>query len=51
LPRGSAIIRPGGRVKIVLAAPIETKGLPLEARDELTEQVRSIVIRNFIEDY
>jgi 1-acyl-sn-glycerol-3-phosphate acyltransferase len=51
LPRGSAIIRPGGRVKIVLGAPIETKGLPLEARDELTEQVRSVVIRNFIEDY
>jgi 1-acyl-sn-glycerol-3-phosphate acyltransferase len=51
LPRGSALIRPGGKVKIVLAPPIETEGMPLEARDELTERVRNVIIENFVEDY
>ena len=31
LPRGCAVIRPGGRVRIVLAEPIPTAGLPFEA--------------------
>ncbi|HUI27974.1 MAG TPA: lysophospholipid acyltransferase family protein, partial [Candidatus Kryptonia bacterium] len=51
LPRGSAIIRPSGRVKIVLAEPIETAGLSVAARDELTERVRAVVVKNFVEDY
>ncbi len=51
LPRGSAIIRPGGRVKIVIAPPIETKGLSVDDRDKLTEQVRSVVVQNFVENY
>ncbi|OFV89025.1 MAG: hypothetical protein A3J75_01555 [Acidobacteria bacterium RBG_16_68_9] len=51
LPKRSAVIRPGGRVKIVLDAPIQTSGLALGDRDELTEQVRSIVIRNYEEHY
>ncbi|HVN84905.1 MAG TPA: lysophospholipid acyltransferase family protein [Candidatus Binatia bacterium] len=51
LPRGSAIFRPGGRVKIVIGEPIETAGLGIAARDELTERVRDIVVKNYIEDY
>jgi 1-acyl-sn-glycerol-3-phosphate acyltransferase len=51
LPKHHAVIRPGGRMKIVIAPPIETKGLPVDARDELTERVRNIVIRNFVENY
>lgn len=51
LPRGSAIIRPGGRVKIVLGEPIETAGLGVDARVELTERVRAVVVKNFIEDF
>jgi len=51
LPKSAKVIRPGGRVKIVIDAPIETTGLDLEARDELTERVRQVVIKNFIENY
>lgn len=50
LPRGCAVIRPGGKVRIVLAEPIPTAGLPFEARDELTERVREVVISNYVED-
>ena len=50
LPRGCAVIRPGGRVRIVLAEPIPTAGLPFEARDELNERVRQIVVANYVED-
>lgn len=50
LPRGCAVIRPGGKVRIVLAEPIPTAGLPFEARDELTERVREIVLSNYVED-
>lgn len=50
LPRGCAVIRPGGRVRIVLAEPIPTAGLPFDARDELNERVRQIVIGNYVED-
>jgi 1-acyl-sn-glycerol-3-phosphate acyltransferase len=49
LPRGCAVIRPGGKVRIVLAEPIPTAGLPFEARDELTERVREVVIGNYVE--
>lgn len=51
LPKRSVIIRPGGRVKIVLGKPIETRGVPFEQRDEVNEHVRRAVIDNFIEDY
>jgi 1-acyl-sn-glycerol-3-phosphate acyltransferase len=51
LPRGCAVVRPGGRVRIVLDAPIPTAGLPFEARDALNEQVRQAVLRNFVEEY
>jgi 1-acyl-sn-glycerol-3-phosphate acyltransferase len=51
LPKGCWVIRPGGRVKIVLDAAIETAGLPLEAREELNDQVRERVIANYVPDY
>jgi 1-acyl-sn-glycerol-3-phosphate acyltransferase len=50
LPRGCAVIRPGGRVRIVLADPIPTADLPFEARDELNQRVRQIVMSNYVED-
>jgi 1-acyl-sn-glycerol-3-phosphate acyltransferase len=51
LPRGCSVIRPGGRVRIVLDTPIPTAGVPFENRDALNEQVRQAVVRNFIEEY
>lgn len=51
LPKRSVIIRPGGKVLLVLDPPIETKGLSLEQRDALTAQARDAVIRNYVEDY
>lgn len=50
LPRGCAVIRPGGRVRIVFAEPIPTAGLSFDRRDELNERVRQIVIGNYVED-
>jgi 1-acyl-sn-glycerol-3-phosphate acyltransferase len=51
LPRGCAVIRPGGRVRIVLDRPIPTAGLAFEQRDAVNEQARQAVLRNFIEEY
>jgi 1-acyl-sn-glycerol-3-phosphate acyltransferase len=51
LPKGRFIIRPRGRVKLVLDKPIDTTGYDLARRDELNELVRGIVIRSFVEDY
>lgn len=50
LPRGCAVIRPGGRVRIVLAEPIPTLGLSYDDRDALNERVRQIVVSNFVEE-
>ena len=50
LPRGCAVIRPGGRVRMVLADPIPTADVPYEQRDELNERVRQIIISNYVED-
>ncbi|MBI3786328.1 MAG: 1-acyl-sn-glycerol-3-phosphate acyltransferase [Deltaproteobacteria bacterium] len=51
LPKGAWVIRPGGRVKVVLDRPIETTGIHLDDRDALNERVRAIVVRNFSEAY
>jgi len=51
LPKRHFVIRPGGRVKIVLGTPIETKDYPYERRDELNERVRAAIIENYVEDY
>lgn len=50
LPKGAMLIRPGEKVRLTVAPPIETAGLPLEARESLNERVREIIIRNCIED-
>jgi 1-acyl-sn-glycerol-3-phosphate acyltransferase len=51
LPKGAWLIRPGGRVKLVLAPPIETAGMSVERRDELNERVRNVVLSNFDASY
>jgi len=51
LPKRSVIIRPGGKVLLVLDPPIETEGTPFEQRDALTARAREAVIRNYVEDY
>ncbi|MCK6553515.1 1-acyl-sn-glycerol-3-phosphate acyltransferase [Candidatus Binatia bacterium] len=51
LPKRRMIIKPGGRVKLALGEPIDTRAYTLDQRDELTEYVRKIVIQNYIEDY
>jgi 1-acyl-sn-glycerol-3-phosphate acyltransferase len=50
LPRGCAVIRPGGQVRIVVADPMPTAGLPYEERDALNARVRDVVISNYIEE-
>jgi 1-acyl-sn-glycerol-3-phosphate acyltransferase len=50
LPRGCAVIRPGGRVRIVLAKPLPTTGLTWDDREALNERVRSVVVSNFVEE-
>ncbi|MCX8070863.1 MAG: 1-acyl-sn-glycerol-3-phosphate acyltransferase [Candidatus Binatia bacterium] len=47
LPKNALLIRPGGRVKLVLAKPIETAGMSLDERDRLNERVREVVLANF----
>ncbi len=51
LPKNAILIRPGGKVKLVLAKPIETTGMTLEDRDELNERVRQTVIANYDPGY
>ena len=50
LPRGCAVIRPGGQVRLVLGEPIPTAGVPYEEREALNERVRAAVISNYVED-
>lgn len=50
LPRGCAVIRPGGRVRLVVGEPIPTSGWSYEQRDELNRLVREAVISHFIEE-
>ena len=51
LPKGRLVIRPGGRVKIVLGKPIETTAYSLDRRNALNKRVRNVVVQNFVEDY
>ena len=44
------MIRPGGRVRIVLADPIPTTGMSYDDRHALNERVRSVVVSNFVEE-
>lgn len=51
LPKGAWIVRPGGRVRLRIAPPIETSSYGIEQRDELNERVRDAVLSNFDEHY
>ena len=51
LPKGTLVIRPGGRVRIVLAAPVDTATRSVSDRDAVTAHVRQIVVENHIENY
>jgi 1-acyl-sn-glycerol-3-phosphate acyltransferase len=46
LPKGARFVRPGGSVRLCIAPPIETAGMPIEARDDLTERIRTIIAGN-----
>ncbi len=50
LPRGCAVIRPGGQVRLVLGEPIPTAGVPYEEREALNERVRAVVVSHYVED-
>jgi 1-acyl-sn-glycerol-3-phosphate acyltransferase len=50
LPRGCAVIRPGGQVRLVLGEPIPTASVPYEQREALNERVRAVVVSNYVED-
>ena len=50
LPRSCAVIRPGGRVRIVLGEPIPTTGLTYDDREALNQRVRRVVVSNFVEE-
>jgi 1-acyl-sn-glycerol-3-phosphate acyltransferase len=47
MPKGSFLIRPGGRIRIVFGKPVVTRGVPFEERDALTAQLRDFVVREF----
>ncbi len=51
LPKGCVVIRPSGRVKIVIDTPIDTAGMSIDDRDALNERVRQRVIANYVEHY
>lgn len=50
LPRGCAVIRPGGQVRLVIGEPIPTVGVSYEEREALNERVRAAVVSKYIED-
>jgi len=47
MPKGSFMIRPGGRIRIVFGKPVTTQGVPFEQCDALSRQLREFVIREF----
>lgn len=51
LPKGCAVVRPGGKVRLTFAQPIETSGLTLESREEVNARVRQQVIENYREEF
>ena len=47
MPKGSLIVRPGGRIRVVFGPPMPTAGVPFERRDALTDGLREAVVRSF----
>jgi 1-acyl-sn-glycerol-3-phosphate acyltransferase len=47
MPKGSAIVRPGGRIRVVFGEPVLTQGVPFEHRDDLNLRLWSLVVREF----
>jgi 1-acyl-sn-glycerol-3-phosphate acyltransferase len=47
MPKGSALVRPGGRVRIVFGEPVLTQGVPFEHREALNHRLRELVSREF----
>ena len=43
MPKGSWLVRPGGRIRIVFGEPVLTQGVPPEQRDALNERLRELV--------
>ena len=46
MPKGSLKVKPG-KIKLVIAKPIDVKGYTLENRQELIDKVRQIIIENY----
>ncbi|HRY38849.1 MAG TPA: lysophospholipid acyltransferase family protein, partial [Smithellaceae bacterium] len=49
MPKGSLKVKPG-KIKLVIAKPIDVKNYTLENRQELIDKVRQIIIENY-DDY
>jgi 1-acyl-sn-glycerol-3-phosphate acyltransferase len=47
MSKGSLVVRPGGRIRVVFGTPVPTAGAPFERRDALTAALRDAVIRAF----
>jgi len=47
MPKGSVLVRPGGRIRIVFGEPILTQGVPFENREALNLRLRNLVTREF----
>jgi 1-acyl-sn-glycerol-3-phosphate acyltransferase len=47
MPKGSALVRPGGRIRIVFGEPVLTQGVPFENREILNVRLRELVTREF----
>jgi 1-acyl-sn-glycerol-3-phosphate acyltransferase len=47
MPKGSALVRPGGRIRIVFGEPVLTQGVPFEDRETLNLRLRALVMREF----
>jgi 1-acyl-sn-glycerol-3-phosphate acyltransferase len=51
LPKGYAVIRPGGRVRLTVGEPISTAGMATGDLAALTERVRAVVVAAYDSEY
>jgi 1-acyl-sn-glycerol-3-phosphate acyltransferase len=47
MPRGAALVRPYGQIRLVFGEPVLTQGVAFERRDELNDRLRDLVVRAF----